>query len=556
MDIRDLSEIYIKCWEARNKWFNIGLTLSLTKDDLDAIKRTHRDNVEQCFIEMLDLWLKTSSSPTLAKLIQALKQRTVGLQHLAEKLERKFRKLKQRPIKFHQLAEGLEKMGLNDQLGTEPTTRPSTRMCQSCNAKLICPQCGKPNMAKIEKSKMNCDSVTIKIGVHLFLTTLLVGVYLTSAYVYVSYKQCVATGKGLEMAVVGENANAVLFIANLRGKAYTGELENVTCEVIQESTGEVLDCGSKKINEHQYEISYQPTSRGRHKLHIKVEGEQIKGSPFSVIAIRNFREPIANITTKDAVYSITVNRHGQIILATRSNITILDSSPNEKTEIISFNHTTDPEQSRVPRGLAVDSDDNILVADCKNNCIQKFSPNGSYIAHVDNHSVDFKCPCGVAVHPITNKIYVTNVGNHQIQVLNSNLTFYDAIGSWGKEEHQFISPEGLAFDSTGNLYVADDQNSRIQIFTVEGNVWQFNLLWPNAIAIDSDDIVYAYTNHWASWTITLFTTDGKFLTSFKREVKFPKNGYIYPKGITVDKNGIVYTINDLGEKLSVSIVSY
>ena len=89
-------------------------------------------------------------------------------------------------------------------------------------------------------------------------------------------KKCYATGKGLEIAEPGERATAVLHVADQNGKA----CNTLTCELV---FGEEMDCSVKKIKTiGQYEISYQATSQGRHQLHIKVEGEYIEGSPFSV----------------------------------------------------------------------------------------------------------------------------------------------------------------------------------------------------------------------------------------------------------------------------------
>ena len=95
-------------------------------------------------------------------------------------------------------------------------------------------------------------------------------------------EKCYATGKGLEVAVSGERATAVLHVIDHHEKAYSTPMETVSCELVSEVTGEKLDCSLEKTEANQYEISYQPTKRGRHQLHIKVEGEHIKGSPFPV----------------------------------------------------------------------------------------------------------------------------------------------------------------------------------------------------------------------------------------------------------------------------------
>jgi hypothetical protein len=97
-------------------------------------------------------------------------------------------------------------------------------------------------------------------------------------------EKCHVTGKGLKVAEPGKRATAVLHVVDQEGKACSTPVESVTCELVSESTGEKIDCSVKKIEASgQYEISYQATSRGKHQLHIKVEGEHIKGSPFPVL---------------------------------------------------------------------------------------------------------------------------------------------------------------------------------------------------------------------------------------------------------------------------------
>ena len=82
---QDLQEIRFKCWEARSKWIDIGIELKLEKGDLEALKRSNKDDVDTCFTEMLYLWLK--KDPRATDLIAALKQPAVGFGHLAEKLQ-------------------------------------------------------------------------------------------------------------------------------------------------------------------------------------------------------------------------------------------------------------------------------------------------------------------------------------------------------------------------------------------------------------------------------------------------------------------------------------
>jgi hypothetical protein len=81
--------IYSNIWEARNRWFNIGFGLNLEVSDLEEIRQTYRDKVDDCFLDMLKKWLRTSPRPTQSNLITVLREKTVGFDQLAEELESK-----------------------------------------------------------------------------------------------------------------------------------------------------------------------------------------------------------------------------------------------------------------------------------------------------------------------------------------------------------------------------------------------------------------------------------------------------------------------------------
>ena len=78
-------------------------------------------------------------------------------------------------------------------------------------------------------------------------------------------------------------------------------------------TGKKIDCSLKKTEASQYEICYQPTRRGRYQLHIKVEGEHIKGSPFAVMVkppVQKLGTRIKTITGVKKPCGVAVNQEG------------------------------------------------------------------------------------------------------------------------------------------------------------------------------------------------------------------------------------------------------
>ena len=73
-----------KLWSAKSKWYNIGLGLGLSADELDSIDQKGREPGD-CLREVLSHWLK-KRNPRKSQLIEALRQPCVGYGQLAEDL--------------------------------------------------------------------------------------------------------------------------------------------------------------------------------------------------------------------------------------------------------------------------------------------------------------------------------------------------------------------------------------------------------------------------------------------------------------------------------------
>ena len=447
---------------------------------------------------------------------------------------------------------------------------------QICDTKLTSAQCTnemndelatlKNEIKQLRKQIVNWFVATLVIiTAVLIASTSFTRQPFTCANTFVSPKDCFATGRGLEMAVVGERANAVVYTVDTSGKGYALQMETVVCELVSESSGEKIDCIVKKM-ENQYEISYQATSRGRHQLHIKVEGEHIKGSPFIVtvkLPVLKLGTPIKIISGVKDPWGVAVNQRGEIIVAEESGYCISIFSPTGE-KLRSFGSKgSGPGQFNEPNGVTVDDDGNILVADSRNHRIQKFTSNNKHnitsvpLGSQGSKDLQFNFPISVAISPITKKIATSDLHNGRVQILNPDLTFYRSIGSKGSGNGEFNGPYDTAFDSAENIYVTDAWNHRIQIFNLEGQFSrQFGnkgkgdkeLDFPAGMSIDSDDKVYVveHNNH----RVLVFTREGNFLTSFGSYGDGPGQ-FSYPYGITVDKNGMIYVTDTSNNRIQI-----
>jgi hypothetical protein len=75
----------------------------------------------------------------------------------------------------------------------------------------------------------------------------------------------------------------------------------------------------------------------------------------------------------------------------------------------------------------------------------------------------FYCPYGIAIDSSGN-VYVADTDNSRIQKFTSGGSFIAKWGSGGSGDGQFYYPFGIAVDSSGNVYVADTYNHRVQKF--------------------------------------------------------------------------------------------
>ena len=96
-------------------------------------------------------------------------------------------------------------------------------------------------------------------------------------------------------------------------------------------------------------------------------------------------------------------------------------------------------------------------------------------------------------------LYVADTSNNRIQKFNSNGGYITQWGSYGSGNGQFMNPRGIAVDSSGNVFVADYDNHRIQKFTYDGvyiTQWgsygsgNNHLKYPEGVAVDTSGNVY------------------------------------------------------------------
>ncbi|MCY6960144.1 beta-propeller domain-containing protein [Clostridium brassicae] len=217
-----------------------------------------------------------------------------------------------------------------------------------------------------------------------------------------------------------------------------------------------------------------------------------------------------------------------------------------------------------PRGVNIDSNGDVYIADTFNHKIKKFNSNHvyKYSTSLGIANLEPVFPCQVL--PIGNgKFIVSDTGNSQLIRFNGYSTYASPdlnIGKLRTGDKVFSGSTGVAVDPSGNVYVTDSLNHRIKKFDSSGKLlgkwggnsgnggpgaygiyyWQFTT--PKQICYNKkyDNIVIADTGN---SRIQVFSKNGTWLMNF---------GYGHltlPVGVCTTSDGSIYVADTGGNRI-------
>ena len=126
----------------------------------------------------------------------------------------------------------------------------------------------------------------------------------------------------------------------------------------------------------------------------------------------------------------------------------------------------------------------------------------------------FDSPTGIAVDTSGN-VLVADTNNSRIEKFSAKGTFLSILGTKGSGQGQLGAPNGIAVDRAGNIYVADAANHRVEKLASDGKSvaeWKGpepGFYGPRRIAIGPDDSIYVVDQ--GHNRIAKFSVDGEVL---------------------------------------------
>lgn len=178
--------------------------------------------------------------------------------------------------------------------------------------------------------------------------------------------------------------------------------------------------------------------------------------------------------------------------------------------------------------------DTMYIADYGANTVREYDPaTGAYLGIYA--SAGLNEPTSLAFDSAGN-LFVANYGSDNIvKITPGGVTSVFASYS---TDHNLAAPQGLAFDKSGNLYVANWGGGTIERFTPQGVASTFatGLNYPADLAFDGAGNLYVANN--GTSTVLKFTPQGVGSVFSTSPSQWPD-----PEGLTFDSEGNLYVAN-------------
>ncbi len=195
--------------------------------------------------------------------------------------------------------------------------------------------------------------------------------------------------------------------------------------------------------------------------------------------------------------SVAVDSEDRVYVFSRGNwpMMIFDSKGN-------FIETWGAGEFVRPHGIFIDGDDNLFLADDDAHIVEKRTKEGDLIFRLGTPGVPaawqegdpFNRPTDIVVHPPTGDIFITDgYGNSRVHRYSADGEHILSWGSPGALDGQFSLPHNICLLGDDKVIVADRENFRIQIFSLDGEyIGQKHMHRPIACANGrpGDDLIF------------------------------------------------------------------
>ena len=361
--------------------------------------------------------------------------------------------------------------------------------------------------------------------------------------------QCTLVGKEVEFEIVTRDNNGDC--CDKGGSQVSVQLKSITA-------GEVIDKGNGI-----YRASFVAEQVGEVKLSISINGEQIKGSPYSIVVGRKYQaidkpsKIMNNNGSMGRPWGVAFGRNGLWAVADYSNHCVYIFDDRDELVRKFGSNGSNNGQFSYPRGVAFDSHNHLYVVDSGNHRVQKFDTNGNYLLQFGSKGASdgqLGDSHDVTVH--NDKVYIADCSNNRISVFQTNGKFCISFGS-----DRLNRPYGITIDVNNHLLVTVHWLF-IHAFTLDGQY--IRRFYPERRMTMYDAGIFSLTTDLHGFVlaantnlqcITIFNKHGSRILCFGRHKSYkfdePGNGFRNPCGIALSPNGSIYVSDTDNKRIQV-----
>ncbi len=263
---------------------------------------------------------------------------------------------------------------------------------------------------------------------------------------------------------------------------------------------------------------------------------------------------------------VAVSGSGQIYIVDGVNNRVVVSNKKGKVIFAFGEKGSGMGQMLYPLGIFVDSTGNVYLADSGNHRIQIFDPFGEFQSEIKIPSVKgvLADPTDITVDESRNRIYIVDNNNHHILVYDlDTLKLLDTYGTPGMGKRQFRYPFLISADKANYLYIVDVINTRVQVLNPDGKFVQYIGGWgvekgeffrPKGVAVDRSNRVFVSDGYMG--VIQVFKTNGEFDSVISIADKSRIKKFNKPVGIFIDNNNRLYVVEMFANRVGVYDIFY
>ena len=262
----------------------------------------------------------------------------------------------------------------------------------------------------------------------------------------------------------------------------------------------------------------------------------------SGIDYKSKKQPLVSVCDKgkgmEQLYNplgVTVdNKTGNIYIADHSNHCVKVFN-NTGKYLFKFGDNKDEGKMYLPKGIAI-CGDRILITQ-SNDCILNYQLNGKFVSRIGRQGrgeLEFNTPFGLTIDESNGDIYICDLNNNRIQVLNSNFFFKSQFGS-----DTLKYPRDVKL-SKEYIYVLGKSNPCLHLFSYN-HIVQKSVI-SRGKGMEVIDPLYFFVDQTENILISDRCSNSIHIFNTEFQLFHKISVSSYPMGITVDYRGKVIVV--------------